>query len=74
MSIRSQYLNKASDCVDAAKKARDPTERVALLRVSQCFILLANYVAARREHGTAHRGNEQRTASPDSYGVADVVM
>jgi hypothetical protein len=46
------------------KKARDPAERVALLQVSQCFILLADYVAARQAHGTAHPGNQQanRTA------------
>jgi hypothetical protein len=66
MSTRSQYLNKANACADAAKKARDPAERVALLQVSQCFILLADYVAARPEHGTAHRGDEQRAVPPDS--------
>ena len=66
MSTRSQYLNKANACADAAKKAHDPAERVALLQVSQCFILLADYVAARQEHGTAHRGYEQRVAPPDS--------
>ena len=66
MTARSQYLSKANDCADAVKKARDPAERVALLQVSQCFVLLADYVAARQEHGTAHRGNEQRAASPDS--------
>ena len=63
MSTWSQYLNKANGCADAAKKARDPAERVALLQVSQCFILLADYVAARQEHGTAHRWDEQRAAS-----------
>jgi hypothetical protein len=66
MATRSQYLNKANDCADAAKKAREPAERVALLQVSQCFILLSDYVAARQEHGSAHRGDEQRSASPDS--------
>jgi len=63
MNTRSQYLNKANGCADAAKKARDPAERVALLQVSQCFILLADYVGARQEHGTAHRWDEQRAAS-----------
>ena len=66
MSTRSQYLNKANACAGAAKNARDPAERVALLQVSQCFILLADYVAARQEHGTAHRGDEQRAMPPDS--------
>ena len=56
MSTRSHYLKNANTCADAAKTARDPAERVALLQVSQCFILLADYVAARQEHGTAHRG------------------
>jgi hypothetical protein len=56
MTTRSQYLNKATDCADAAKKARDPAERIALLQVSQCFVLFADYVAARQEHATAHRG------------------
>jgi hypothetical protein len=66
MSTRSQYLNRANACADAAKKARDPAERVALLQVSQCFILLADYVAARQEYCTANRGHEQRAAPPDS--------
>jgi len=65
MSAQSCYLKKANACADAAKKARDPGERVALLQVSQCFILLADYVAASQEHGTAHRGDEQQAASPD---------
>jgi hypothetical protein len=57
MTTRSQYLNKATGCTDAAKKRRaDPAERVALLQVSQCFILLADYVAPRQQHGAPHRG------------------
>jgi hypothetical protein len=64
MTTRSHYLNKANECANAAKKTRDPAERVALLQVSQCFILLADYIAA-QEHGTAHQWDEQR-ASPDS--------
>jgi hypothetical protein len=66
MTTRSRYLNRANDCADAAKRARDPAERVALLQVSRCFILLADYVAERQEHGTAHRADEQGAASPDS--------
>ena len=65
MCTRSHYLKKANTCADAAKKAGDPAERVALLQVSQCFILLADYVAARQEHRTAHRGDEQRVTPPD---------
>jgi hypothetical protein len=66
MTTPHQYLNKANDCADAAKKARDPAERVALLQMSRCFILLADYVAARQEHGTAHRADERGTAAHDS--------
>lgn len=66
MSTRSYYLSKAKACADAAQKARDPAERVALLQVSQCFILLADYVAQREEYGTAHREDERRAAPPDS--------
>jgi hypothetical protein len=62
MTTQSHYLSKANACADAAKKARDPAERVALLQVSQCFILLADYVAARQEQGTLNRGDEQRVA------------
>jgi hypothetical protein len=66
MTTRSQYLNKANDRRDPPKSARSCRGGVALLQVSQCFILLAEYVAARHEHGTARRENEQRTASPYS--------
>jgi hypothetical protein len=66
MSTRSQYLSKANACADAAQKVHDPAERLALLQVSRCFMLLAEYVADRQDHGTAHRGDEQRAATPDS--------
>ena len=65
MTTRSQYFSKANACADAAQKARDPAERVALLQVSQCFMLLANYVAERQEQGT-DREDEERDARPDS--------
>jgi hypothetical protein len=64
MGTRSYYLKKANACADAAKKAREPAERVTLLQVSLCFILLADYVAARQEHGTVRREDEQRAAPP----------
>jgi hypothetical protein len=56
MNARSQYLDKASACADATKKARDSAERVALLQVGQCFVLLADYVAARQEQGNGPSG------------------
>ncbi len=66
MTPRSHYLNKAKACVDAAEKVGDPAERAALLRVSACYVLLSDYVAARQERGTAHRKDDHRTAQPDS--------
>jgi hypothetical protein len=66
MNAQSRYLNKAMACADAAEMARDPAERAALLQVSQCFILLADYVAKRREHGTAHREDDQQVTQLDS--------
>ena len=59
MSTRSQYLTKAKARAQAAERARDPAERVALLQVSQCFMLLAKYVANRQEHVTARRDTEE---------------
>ena len=66
MTNPSVYLKKAQACADAAEMARDPAERAALLQVSQCFILLADYVATRREHGTAHREDDQQASQLDS--------
>jgi hypothetical protein len=45
---------------------RDPAERAALLQVSQCFILLADYVAKRWEGGTAHREDDRQALFLDS--------
>jgi hypothetical protein len=66
MTDPSAYLKKAQACADAAEAVRDPAERAALVQVSQCFILLADYVAKRREHGTAHRGDDQQALCLDS--------
>jgi hypothetical protein len=46
-------------CAQAAERARDPAGRVALLQVSQCFILLAKYVANQQEHVAAHWDTEE---------------
>jgi hypothetical protein len=66
MTNPSVYLKKAQACADAAEMAHDPAERAALLQVSQCFILLADYVAKRLEHGTAHRSDDQQASRLDS--------
>ena len=66
MTNPSVYLKKAQACADDAGIARDPPERAALLQMSQCLILLADYVATRREHGTAHREDDQQASQLDS--------
>ena len=66
MTNPSVNLMKAQACADAAGMARDPAKRAALLQMSQCFILLADYVATRREHGTAHREDDQQASQLDS--------
>ena len=55
----ADYVKKAQECVDAAEKIADPDERAALLKVASCHLLLAHYVAARQDHGTAHRQQDQ---------------
>lgn len=52
MNRQSHYLDKARACADAAKEAHDPGERIALLQLSQRFILLAEHAARCQEHRT----------------------
>jgi len=59
MSGPNDYLSKAKACADAANEALDPSDRVELLQVSRCFVLLAEHAAGCRRHGT-QRQNEQR--------------
>jgi hypothetical protein len=59
MSGRSQYVNKAKACLDAEEEALEFNERVELLELGQCFILLVEHVARCEEHGT-YRRVEQR--------------
>jgi hypothetical protein len=54
---------KAKACAQAAERARAPAERIALLQVSQCLILLAKYVANRQEHVAAHWDTEEHARS-----------
>ena len=59
MNIRSRYLDKAKACADAAERAREPAERIALLQLSRCYVRLADYVATREERGTDRREDGQ---------------
>ena len=59
MSTRVEYLNKARSCAEAAEKVRDPTEQVALLKVSACYVTLADYAAARQGRGTVHQEGDR---------------
>src|ERR1700681_3252756 len=65
----ADYVKKAQECVDAAEKIADPGERAALLKVASCHLPLAHYVAARQDHGTAHRQQDQQDHLPDSHGT-----
>lgn len=62
MSTRIEYLNRARACTEAAEKVHDPTEQVTLLKVSACYMALADYVAARQEHGRVHREADRQVA------------
>ena len=66
MDSPSPYLQKAQACADAAETARDPAERAALVQICKCYMLLAEYVATRREQGTAHRAHDQAALYADS--------
>jgi hypothetical protein len=53
MHTRRYYILKVEDCVTAVAKTADPAERLALLRIAQSYLLLADYVS------------EQNKFSPD---------
>lgn len=55
MSTRDFYVDRAKSCLAIAEWLRDPAERAALLKVAACYMSLADYVAERQDHGTAHR-------------------
>jgi hypothetical protein len=60
MSAREDYMEQAASCLRAAWNLRDPAERAALSKLSACYVALADYVAERSEHGTAHRCDDER--------------
>jgi hypothetical protein len=55
MNGRELYQRKATDCVQAAGKMRDPVQRAAMLEIAHCYMILAKLadVAARHERDTA---------------------
>jgi hypothetical protein len=59
MSSRELYLNRAKACVSAASAVTDPSEQMALMKIAQSYVLLADYISNRQEHGTAHRGESE---------------
>jgi hypothetical protein len=48
---RDHYRKKAMECLAAAKRSREPADRVELLSIAQSFIRLATYAASRRGAG-----------------------
>jgi len=48
---RDHYRSKAMECLAAAKRSREPADRLELLSIAQNFIRLATYAASRRAAG-----------------------
>jgi hypothetical protein len=51
MQTRAFYLAKAEECRAAAAASADTAERIALLKIAQSYLLLADYVS-RQETGS----------------------
>jgi hypothetical protein len=49
MHTRRFYVLKADDCLTAAAETGDSAERLALRKIAQSFMLLADYVSAHEE-------------------------
>jgi hypothetical protein len=60
MSNLETYRDKALKCAHAADEAHDSGERVELLGLASVYMALADFVDRRVEHGTAHRGDQDR--------------
>jgi len=67
MSTRIEYLNKARACTEAAEKVHDSAEQVALLKASACYMMLADYAAARGEGATVHQEGDRLVARPTGH-------
>jgi hypothetical protein len=64
---RKYYQDRASECILAAQDCRTPAERLKMLEIAQKYILLAGFVGAGLDHGTAHRAPE----NPTTQGIAN---
>ena len=53
MRTGGSYTDKADECLVAAENTSDPAERAALVKIAGCYLLLADYVSARQDHGAA---------------------
>ena len=45
MRTRRFYVMKADDCLTTVATTADPAERLALLRIAESYMLLADYVS-----------------------------
>lgn len=59
MSEPDTYQKKALACLEAGEHMRDSAERNIMIGIAQSYMKLADHVRAKRERGTAHRGNIQ---------------
>jgi len=66
VSSRDRYLRKASECVRAFERMRDPIERAALLQIAKAFMNLAGHARNRHVYGVTHRGTEP---DPERYSA-----
>jgi hypothetical protein len=66
MANREMYRKNALNCLQAAIKVRDPSERAALISIAMNFVALVDYVGRRHDYGTAHRGDQYHDMPKDS--------
>jgi hypothetical protein len=57
MHTRRFYMMKADDCLTTAAWSGDAADRLALLRIAQSYMLLADYVSGQDEQGTGQSEN-----------------
>ena len=69
MHTRRYYVMKADDCLTAAAKTGDAAERLALLKIAQSYMLLADYVSEHEEDG-ASAGEDIRRGGTDLLSAA----
>jgi hypothetical protein len=62
MHTRRFYTMKADDCLTTAARAGEAAERLALLKIAQSYMLLADYVSKQDEQGSSQRENGREAA------------